>query len=104
MKNLYLLLAVIGGVVPYVFFIDFFISEGFALPSFVSGLFVNGAAGGFTADLLLTSGVFWIYLFSRSDGPKAWPFVLLNLIIGLSCALPAYLYFVTPAKAQAAAD
>ncbi|MDA1077028.1 MAG: DUF2834 domain-containing protein [Proteobacteria bacterium] len=96
MKNLYLVLAIAGAVVPYVFFIEFFAVEGLALPSFIGGLFANGAAGGFTSDLLITSLTFWIYLFSRSQGPKAWPFVLINLTIGLSCALPLYLYIVTP--------
>ena len=95
MKNLYLALAVIGAVVPYVFFLEFFAQAGLALPTFIGALFANGAAGGFTADLLISSAVFWIYLFSRADGPKPWLFIALNLTIGLSCALPAYLYAVT---------
>ena len=103
MKNLYLGLAIVGAVVPYVFFLDFFAANGLALGSFVSGLFANGAAGGFSADLLITSLVFWIYMFNRSGGPPAWPFVIVNLTIGLSCALPAYLYFVTRREEQALA-
>ena len=91
-NNVYLALAVMGAVVPYVFFLDFFASNGMALGGFAAALFVNGAAGGFTADLLITSMVFWIYMFSRDGGPAAWPFVLINLTIGLSCALPGYLY------------
>ena len=75
-------------------FLDFFASDGMALGGFVAALFVNGAAGGFTADLLITSMVFWIYMFNRNDGPAAWPFVLINLTIGLSCALPGYLYLM----------
>ncbi|MEE8244551.1 MAG: DUF2834 domain-containing protein [Pseudomonadales bacterium] len=93
-NNVYLFLAILGAVVPYVFFLDFFAVEGLALGGFVAALFANGAAGGFTADLLITSLVFWIVIFTRRDGPAAWPFVLVNLTIGLSCALPAYLYVV----------
>lgn len=92
MKNVYLILAIVGAVVPYVFFLDFFAAEGLHLPGFAMALFVNGAAGGFAADVLISSAVFWVYLFSRSDGPNPWLFVALNLTIGLSCALPAYLY------------
>ena len=92
MKNVYLVAAIVGAVVPYWFFVDFFATEGINLGAFVAALFVNGAAGGFSADLLITSVVFWIYLFSRPAGPSPWPFVLLNLTIGLSCAIPAYLY------------
>ena len=103
MKNLYLGLAVIGAVVPYLFFIEFFLEAGIDLRVFVGALFANGAAGGFTADLLITSVVFWIYMFSRKAGPTPWPFVIVNLTIGLSCALPAYLYVVTRAREAEAA-
>jgi hypothetical protein len=95
MKNVYLVLAIIGAVVPYLFFFNFIGTAGFDLPGFVSALFVNGAAGGLTADLLLTSVVFWVYMFSRQGGPSPWLYIVLNLGIGLSCALPAYLYTVT---------
>ncbi len=103
MKNVYLILAIVGAVVPYLFFFQFFAAAGLDLPAFVSALFLNGAVAGFTADLLISSLVFWVYLFSRDDGPAPWPFIVLNLTIGLSCALPAYLYKVTPSGRAAAA-
>jgi len=95
MKTLYLVLTIVGGVVPYVFFIQHFSSEGVSLPGFVQALFANSAAGGFTSDLLISSLVFWIAMFhqrSRGRGPNPILFIVLNLLIGLSCALPAYLY------------
>ena len=91
MRNVYLVLAIVGAVVPYVFFIDFFAAEGLALPAFAAGLFANGAAGGFAADLLITSLVFWVYLW-HSGAARIWLYVLVNLTIGLSCAVPLYLY------------
>ena len=94
MKNVYLTLAILGAIVPYVFFLQFFGQSGVDLGAFIGALFVNGAAGGFSADLLISSAVFWTYLFSRSTGPRPWLYVALNLTIGLSCALPAYLYTV----------
>jgi len=97
MKHLYLVLAVLGAVVPYLFFGPFFMESGLDLGGFLRAVFANGPAGGFAADLLISSVVFWIYLFTRSEGPAAWPFVLLNLTIGLSCALPAYLYVTSRA-------
>jgi hypothetical protein len=102
MKNLYLLLAIIGALVPYAFFLDFFSQHGFDLIAFISGLFANGASAGFAADVLISSAVFWIYMFSRSNGPSPWLFIVLNLSIGLSCALPAYLYVLTSRQQQAA--
>ncbi len=95
MKTLYLVLAIVGAVVPFAFFAEHFSASGYALPDFVAALFVNGAAGGFAADLLITSVVFWIAMLElsrRGSGPNPALFIVLNLAIGLSCALPAYLY------------
>ncbi len=95
MKKIYLLLSVVGAIVPYLFFFQFIQAEGLNIPAFISALFVNGAAGGFSADLLLSSFIFWLFMFQQvkeSNGPKPYLFIVLNLIIGLSCALPAYLF------------
>lgn len=96
MKNVFLALAIIGALVPYYFFLQHFGLNGYGLADFIAGIFATPAASGFTADLLITSLVFWIYMFSARKGstsaPGPWPFVALNLLIGLSCALPAYLY------------
>ena len=100
MKSLYLVLAVVGTVVPYLFFFQFFAASGINLPAFVGGLFANGAAGGFSADLLITSLVFWLYLYERRES-KLWMYVLLNLTIGLSCAVPLYLYLTADNRATA---
>lgn len=94
MKNVYLVLAIAGAVVPYLFFIPFFAASGLDPGDFLSGAFVNGAAGGLAADLILTSVVFWVYLFSQR-AERIWLHVLINLTIGLSCALPLYLYLTT---------
>ena len=95
MKKLYLALAVVGTVVPYYFFVQHFGDEGYGLGSFLAAVFANPAASGFTADLLISSPVFWIWMFQqrrRRNGPSPWLFMVLNLAIGLSCALPAYLF------------
>jgi hypothetical protein len=93
LKTVYLILAILGAVIPIAFFASFAAQNGLDPFSFVAALFVNGAAGGFTADLLISSFVFWITMFSnQGDGPKPWAFIALNLCIGLSCALPAYLW------------
>jgi len=101
MKQIYLVMAIVGGVVPYIFFLDFFANEGIAISGFLAALFVNGAAGGFTADLLITSTVFWLFLFS-SGVSKPWLYIAVNLTIGLSCAVPLYLYMAEKGKEQPA--
>ncbi len=105
-RTLYLFLAVVGAVIPYVFFVQHFQVAGIGLGSFVGALFANGAAGGFSADLLISSLVFWISIFARNrrhDGPSPWPYVAVNLLVGLSCALPLYLAMSAHKHSPAAA-
>ena len=95
MKKLYLILAVLGAIFPYLYFFDFFAVYGLRFSTLIGGLFDNGAAAGFTVDLLISSLVFWVYMFQqrrKEKGPNPGPFIVINLLIGLSCALPAYLY------------
>ena len=106
MKTLYLILAILGAVIPYAFFLQHFSTEGVNLLEFVRAGFANPAAGGFTADLLFTSVVFWIFMIQqrrREKGPNPILFIVLNLLIGLSCAFPAYLY-ARERKGEAPAD
>ncbi|PIP91387.1 MAG: hypothetical protein COW01_03810 [Bdellovibrionales bacterium CG12_big_fil_rev_8_21_14_0_65_38_15] len=90
--RIFIALGFLGAVIPYLFFIDFFSSHGVDVFAFVDALFVNGAAGGFSADLLISSLSFWIFIY-YTKWTRLWPFVTLNLLIGLSCALPIYFYF-----------
>ena len=92
MKYVYLIWAIVGAVIPVMFFLGVFHAEMAGATQFIPALFANSAAGGFSADLLITSAVFWTYMIAADQGPKPWPFIALNLCIGLSCALPAYLY------------
>ena len=96
MKNIYLLLAVVGAVVPCIFFGEFIFNEGVNLSGFVRQLFVNSPASGFTADLLITSTAFWIWSLVEArklEMKHWWCYVVLNLAVGLSCAFPLFLYF-----------
>ena len=92
--SLYLLLAVFGTLIPYACFALWFSERGIGL-SFLHAAVGNGVAAGFTADLVISSLAFWLWLAAdareRDAGP-IWPFVLLNVTVGLSCALPAWLW------------
>lgn len=95
MKNMYLVAAIVGAILPYIFFVQFFADQGVNLPAFVQGLFANGAAGGFTADLLISSVVFWWWAYRDAQArsiSRWWVIIPVNILIGLSCALPLYLY------------
>lgn len=95
-KTIYLIGAIIGIVLPYFFLIQFLMQYGFDLPLFFQQMFANPIASMFAVDLLITSFVFWVFLFAegrRLDMGYLWLYVLLNLFVGLSLALPLFLYF-----------
>ena len=95
MKNAYLSLAIVGTVIPYFFFTQFWLAGDTSLGAFTTQLFVTAPAAGFTSDLLVTSLAFWVWSFHEARTFKMsrwWAYVLLNLAIGLSCAFPLFLY------------
>jgi hypothetical protein len=95
-KRLYLFGAIIGTVLPYAFLISFFLQHGMDLSLFVQQMTANPIARMFTADLFISSFVFWVFLFSegrRLEMGNLWLYVALNLLVGLSLALPLFLYF-----------
>ncbi len=103
MKRVYLLLAIVGSIAPWLFFGAYFGSAGLDMGGFVAGMFANSAAGGAATDLIISSLVFWVIMVvrqRRGQGPSPWLFIALNLLIGLSCALPAYMYVITKPAEQ----
>jgi hypothetical protein len=95
MKHFYLATAVMGTVVPWLFFGSFFALHGPDIPLFLQSLFANGAAGGFSADVLISIFVFWVWSWrdARERNVARWWLVLpASFFIGLSLALPLYLY------------
>ncbi len=95
LKNFYLVCAIIGTIIPWLFFTHFFSTEGVNLPLFLSSLFANGAAGGFSADVLISMLVFWVWSFidaKRHHISRWWLVLPASFLVGLSLALPLYLY------------
>ena len=95
MKRFYLTAAIIGTIVPWAFFAHFFYQHGFDPIRFILGLFANGAAGGFSADILISIAVFWGWatLDARRHRVKHyWVIYPAGRFVGLSLALPLYLY------------
>ena len=98
LRNFYLLSAAVGTLVPWYFFGSFFALNGFDIPAFVKGLFANGAAAGFSVDVLISILVFWAwsYFDAKERELQNWWLVLpTGCTVGLSLALPLYLYIRT---------
>ena len=91
MKRFYLTAAIIGTIVPWAFFAHFFYQHGFDPIRFILGLFANGAAGGFSADILISIAVFWGWatLDARRHRVKHyWVIYPAGCFVGLSLAYP----------------
>jgi hypothetical protein len=95
MRRLYLLLAVVGAVVPYYFFISFLLENGLDIGLMIDQLFANDISTFFAVDLLITAVVFLIY--SHSDARRFqianwWAYALATLLVGPSFSFPLFLY------------
>jgi hypothetical protein len=95
MRKVYLIGAILGAVIPYIFFGQFMLTHGLNLGLFLSQPFENPVAAGFAVDLIISSVVFWFFVFAegrRLGMGYLWVYVGLNLLVGLSLALPLFLY------------
>ena len=96
MRKLYLLLAVIGFVLPYYFFVSFLIENGLDLQLLFSQLFANDISTFFAVDLIITAIVFLVFLYAeapRYQMQNWWLFLVATLAVGPSFAFPLFLYF-----------
>ena len=92
-KNIFLLLAIIGFIAPYYFFLqvrEFNLGEIFQL--FSASKLLSGIA----MDLLVSVIVFWFFMFTEAKKlqmKNQWVYLLATVLVGLSFALPLFLYF-----------
>ncbi|APG46126.1 DUF2834 domain-containing protein [Phaeobacter porticola] len=86
-------LAVLGTVLPWLFFASFIAQHGLSPVLFIMALFENGAAAGFSTDILLSIPIFWTWSFfdAKREGVGLWWLTLpAAFTVGLSLALPLY--------------
>ena len=95
-KNIYLLLAVLGLLVPYWFFFNFLNVNGLNISLLIQQLFANDISTFFAVDLILSTVAFWVFLLWEANQlqmKNIWLYILASLLVGLSFALPLFLYF-----------
>ena len=95
-KNLYLVLSIIGLVAPYYFLFKFLGAYGFDIPLLLQQLFANDISTFFAVDLIISIIVFWIFMVDETKKLQMknwWVYILASLTVGLSFALPIFLYF-----------
>jgi len=91
----YLVLAIIGAIVPMYFFVDWFQMNGFSLPGMVEAWTVNSAARGLMWDLTSAALALTLWIIAEAQARKDYlPLVAIpaTFCIGVSCGLPLYLF------------
>lgn len=101
-KSLYLVLAVIGTVVPYYFFVPWFLDNPGDVGGFLTLAFANAPAAMLSADVAIAAlvlSVFAVTQAARLGGGKVAAVIASTFLIGVSCGLPLMLYFREAAEA-----
>jgi len=95
-KTIYLVSAVLGLLLPYYFLFAFLGAHGFDLPLLIQQIFANQVSTFFAVDLIISIFIFWFYTYHEATKLKMkswWVYILASLTVGLSFALPLFLYF-----------
>jgi len=94
-KNIYLILCILGAVIPYCQFVPWVMENGLQLGLLVRQLFANRISAFFGLDVLVSSAV--LLVFMRLEGKVTpvrfrWLPVASLCAVGVSLALPLFLY------------
>jgi len=95
LKTFYLILCVIGAVLPYWQFVLWVSQNGLSMPLFFHQLFANRMSSSFGMDVLVSAAV--LVVFMRSESSRLgiagrWLPILALLLVGVSLAFPMFLY------------
>jgi Terpene cyclase DEP1 len=92
-RLIYLILAILGLVVPWYYNLQFFANAGFM--DFVNQSSANLAAKSVSFDLFITTvaGCIWMYVESRRVGITfVWLYILFGFLVSFSSAFPLFLF------------
>jgi hypothetical protein len=92
-KNIFLVLAIIGFIAPYYFFLQV---REFDLNVLFQQFSGSALLSGIAMDLLVSVTVYWFFMFTEAkklDMKNAWVYLLVTMLVGLSFSLPLFLYF-----------
>ena len=92
---IYLLLAILGAIVPMFYFVSWFQANGFDLGAMVDAWNVNDAATGLVWDLTISYAALVVWVLWETIGNRKWLNLLAipaGICIGVSFGLPLYLW------------
>ncbi len=90
----YLILCILGTVLPFSQFLPFLIENGFDVKLFFEQLFVNRISAAFGLDFTISSLALFIFVFSEGSRLKMknlWVYIASYVLAGISLALPLFL-------------
>ena len=94
-KTIYLVLCVLGALLPYWQFLPWVVAHGLNIPLFVRELFVNRISAFFGMDVLVSAVVLIAFMrveSTRIQIRRRWLPILAVMLVGVSLALPMFLY------------
>ncbi len=94
-RKLFLLGAIVGTILPYYYLISFLTEQGVDLAQVRDHLFRDPLSAFAWMDVVVSSLVLWIFVFAegRRLGMKnLWVYIVCNLAVGVSLALPLFLF------------
>jgi hypothetical protein len=95
LKTLYLILCVIGAVLPCWQFVPWVSQNGLSMALFFHQLFANRISSFFGMDVLVSAAVLVVFMRSESSRLRItgrWLPILALLLVGVSLAFPMFLY------------
>jgi hypothetical protein len=94
-RTLYLILCVMGTLLPYSQLLPFLREHSLDLPLFFEQLFANRVSGFFGLDVVVSSVVLWVLVAiegRRAGMQHLWAPIAANFAVGVSLGLPLFLY------------
>ncbi len=95
LKTTFLLLCILGVLLPFSQFVPWVIENGLNIPLFFQELFSTKIGGFFGMDVIISAMVLFVFIFAegkRLSIPNLWIPVVATLAIGVSLGLPLFLY------------
>ena len=94
-QHLYLVLCILGAVLPCSQLFPFLAEHGLNVPRLIDDLFANRISSFFGLDVIVSSLVLWVLVLTegrRQQMRHLWIYIVCNLLVGVSLGLPLFLY------------
>lgn len=95
-KTIYLILAIVGFILPYYFVFKFYTANEMSTSAALAQLVSSDWGALFVADLLISVLAAWTFIYNeakRLNMKYWWAYPIATMMVGLSFALPLFLYF-----------